>query len=213
MEFKDAKQRKHHACRVADEYGGNVPVHGPRVTVVQQPTRCGSTRADPAAIGPEATQQGASVSSDRRAQGERKATRWTAQLRRSTWWVRSNRSQHGPRPGFGCRQPRTVWFGGRARTGARPRDLDRRPDPVAKAPIPPSRLKPRPDGAPSRRSISSGPLGPIRERWWGLSSAPACRSASAAGESSGPQHREGGIGDAASSLPSCCAPAPVTGRS
>jgi hypothetical protein len=34
----------------------DVPVHGPRVTVVQQPTRCGSTRADPAAIGPDATQ-------------------------------------------------------------------------------------------------------------------------------------------------------------
>jgi hypothetical protein len=44
-----------------------VRVHGPRVTVVQKPTRRGSMRADPAARGPEATPQGASVSSDRRA--------------------------------------------------------------------------------------------------------------------------------------------------
>src|SRR5262249_30145429 len=34
---------------------GRVCVHGSRVTLVQQRTRCGSTEAAPAAIGPEAT--------------------------------------------------------------------------------------------------------------------------------------------------------------
>jgi hypothetical protein len=43
---------------------GRVRVHGSRVTVVQRRTRCGSTEAAPAAIGPEPTSQGASVSSD-----------------------------------------------------------------------------------------------------------------------------------------------------
>jgi hypothetical protein len=43
-------------------------VHGLRITVVQQRTRCRSMKADQAAIGPEATTEGASVSSDRRAQ-------------------------------------------------------------------------------------------------------------------------------------------------
>jgi hypothetical protein len=38
------------------------------VTAVHQRTRCGRRKADPAAIGPEATPVGASVSSDRRAQ-------------------------------------------------------------------------------------------------------------------------------------------------
>src|SRR5271165_201050 len=45
-----------------------VRVHEPRVTDVQQRTRCGSMKADPADIGPEPTPEGASVSSDRRAQ-------------------------------------------------------------------------------------------------------------------------------------------------
>ena len=39
----------------------------------------GSIKADPARRGPEATPVGASVSSDRRAPAERKATRWAAQ--------------------------------------------------------------------------------------------------------------------------------------
>src|SRR4051794_25247453 len=43
-------------------------VHGPRGTLVQQRTRCGSMRDDPADIRPEATSKDASVSSDRRTQ-------------------------------------------------------------------------------------------------------------------------------------------------
>jgi hypothetical protein len=43
-------------------------VDGPRMTVVPQRTRCGSMKAQPAARGPEATPERASVSSDRRAQ-------------------------------------------------------------------------------------------------------------------------------------------------
>jgi hypothetical protein len=50
-----------------------VRVRGPRVTVVQQRTRCGSIKADPAHIWPEATPKGASVSSDRRAPGHSRA--------------------------------------------------------------------------------------------------------------------------------------------
>ena len=42
-----------------------VRVHGPSVAIVQQRTRGGSMNADPADRGPEATPQGASVSSDR----------------------------------------------------------------------------------------------------------------------------------------------------
>ena len=45
-----------------------VRVHEPKVTVVQQPPWCGGMRADPAAAGPKATTEGASVSSDRSAQ-------------------------------------------------------------------------------------------------------------------------------------------------
>jgi hypothetical protein len=45
-------------------YCAMVPVHGPRVTVVQQRRRCGSMKVDPAVIQPEATPEGASVSSD-----------------------------------------------------------------------------------------------------------------------------------------------------
>ena len=45
--------------------------HAPRVTVVQQRTKYGSMKADPAATGPETTLEGASVSSDRsRSDGE-----------------------------------------------------------------------------------------------------------------------------------------------
>jgi hypothetical protein len=58
----------------------SVRIHGPRVTVVQQRTRCGSIRADPAAIGPEGTPERASVSSDRSVLGGRKMTRWATQL-------------------------------------------------------------------------------------------------------------------------------------
>jgi hypothetical protein len=39
----------------------NVRVHGLRVTVVQQGTRCSSIKADPAVRGPEATPEAASV--------------------------------------------------------------------------------------------------------------------------------------------------------
>src|SRR5262249_20578553 len=45
-----------------------VRVHGPVMTDVHNRTRCGSMKADPTDIGPEATPEGASVSSDRRAQ-------------------------------------------------------------------------------------------------------------------------------------------------
>jgi hypothetical protein len=42
-----------------------VRVHGPLVTAVQQRTKCGRGKANPAAIGPEATRASASVSADR----------------------------------------------------------------------------------------------------------------------------------------------------
>jgi hypothetical protein len=40
---------------VLDVFLARVRVHGPRVTVVQQRTRCGRVKADPADMGPEAT--------------------------------------------------------------------------------------------------------------------------------------------------------------
>jgi hypothetical protein len=60
-----------------------VRVHGPRVTVVQQRTRCRSMKADPVDKGLEATSQGASVSSDRSAQGEGVRERDQANRRRT----------------------------------------------------------------------------------------------------------------------------------
>ena len=42
--------------------------------------RCGSMKADPAGIGPEATTEGASVSSDRSALEETEVTRWAEKL-------------------------------------------------------------------------------------------------------------------------------------
>jgi hypothetical protein len=58
----------------------SVRVHAPKVTFVQQRTRRGRMKAGPADIGPEATPEGASVSSDRRklgydhSRGEKMAT-------------------------------------------------------------------------------------------------------------------------------------------
>src|SRR5215468_11177791 len=52
--------------RLMDGLACRVRVHGPRVTVVQQRTRCGRMVADPADMGPEATPKDASVSSDDR---------------------------------------------------------------------------------------------------------------------------------------------------
>jgi hypothetical protein len=55
-----------------------VRVHRPRVTIVRQPTMCGSMQADPADIGLGASPERASVSSDRSAQ--KNVTRWVTQL-------------------------------------------------------------------------------------------------------------------------------------
>src|SRR5262249_17225066 len=52
-----------------------VRVSGPRVTAVQRRTRGGNRKAFPAAIGPEVTTGGASVSSDRSVQGVNEARR------------------------------------------------------------------------------------------------------------------------------------------
>jgi hypothetical protein len=45
-----------------------VRIHRPRVTIVQQLTRCASIKPDPVERGPEVTPKRASVSSDRSAQ-------------------------------------------------------------------------------------------------------------------------------------------------
>src|SRR5262249_30200949 len=51
--------------RAVHESVETVRVHGSRVTVVQKRTKCGRIKAAPAARGPEATPERASVSSDR----------------------------------------------------------------------------------------------------------------------------------------------------
>ena len=58
------------ASPVREGVVGKVPPQGGNSLAVYLTTRCGSKKADPADIGPEATPAGASVSSDRRAQGD-----------------------------------------------------------------------------------------------------------------------------------------------
>ena len=66
--------------RVLGSKSLRVCVHGPRMTVVQQRTRCGSMRANPAGVGSEATSKGTGCVGSERPSGRRPLISWSLRL-------------------------------------------------------------------------------------------------------------------------------------